>query len=78
MLKKKIAPAVAAFSQAEKMWPDYHNVAEIRRRLIQNQDALRSAADPAWNELYRTILSQFSWGMPADARQQMQQRIGES
>lgn len=78
LLEKKIAPAVAAFSQAEKLWPDYHNVAEIRRLLIQNQDALRSAADPAWNELYRKILSQFSWGMPADARQQMQQRIGAS
>jgi len=67
--------AIDAFSQAEKIWPDYHNVSEIRRLLVQNRTSLEQTNSPKWKNVYEEVINQFSWGMPSEVRQQMQEYI---
>ncbi|SRR5579883_1838978 len=75
LLKRDILPALDAFTQAEKVWPDYHNVSEIKGLLIQNQAALQSKSSEKWKEIYQEILSKYSWGMPSSARLGMQSQL---
>ncbi len=70
ILKRDSGAAIRAFSEAQVLWPDYHNVAEIKRLLIDNQDALTNTQNSeAWQKVVTTILEEFSWGIPADLRQ---------
>jgi hypothetical protein len=59
--------ALAAFRRAEAAWPDYHNVAEIRRLL----ERTTPESPAAWRDLYDTILTDYVWGMPEDQREAM-------
>jgi hypothetical protein len=67
LLARDHAAALAAFRRAEAAWPDYHNVAEIRRLLERTSPA----SDAAWHTLYETILTEYVWGMPEDQRRAM-------
>ncbi len=67
LLARDHAAALVAFRRAEEAWPDYHNVAEIRRLL----ERTRPASEADWRRLYDTILTTFGWGMPADQRRAM-------
>jgi hypothetical protein len=60
--------AFAAFEEARLIWPEYHNVAELARALRNSQDRLAAPESPAWTQLYRDILTQYSWGLPPDLR----------
>jgi len=71
------AAAIEAFSEAEKLWPDYHNVAEIRQLLIKNKEALGTKESPRWKEVCRKILSEYSWGIPPDVRQEIQKVVAQ-
>jgi tetratricopeptide (TPR) repeat protein len=75
ILDKEVNKAIEAFSHAEKIWPDYHNVSEIRKLLIQNRGELEQAASPKWKEIYQKVTTRFSWGMPSDVRNKMQKHI---
>jgi len=67
--------ATHAFSEAEKIWPDYHNVAEIRQLLIKSKEALGPNESAKWKEFYNKLLRDFSWGMAPDVRQKMRDYI---
>lgn len=67
LVQQDHATALAAFRRAEEAWPEYHNVAEIRRLL----ERVQPASDAEWRALYRTILTDYSWGMPAEAHRAM-------
>jgi len=77
LIAKNVTSALNAFKEAEKIRPDYHNVAEIRRLLFQRRETLASGNSQAWPELYRTILAKYSWGMPLSAREKMQQYLAD-
>lgn len=68
LIDHDVTAAIAAFDEARNAWPDYHNVAELARALRNRQDRLADAASPVWTELYRDILTKYSWGLPADLR----------
>ena len=69
--RRDVVEALRWFDQAQALWPDYHNVSEIQRLLIRNQSALADADNlTAWKNLTRTILEKYSWGMPADMREE--------
>jgi len=76
LLDRDLEAARAAFSEATRLWPSYHNVAEIARLLQRSQPALADGGDKAWAELYRTILTRYSWGMPPAVRESMEQAAG--
>lgn len=75
LLTKNIQLAIQAFSQAEKLWPDYHNVSEISKLLVQNRGSLEETNSHRWKEIYEKIITQFSWGMPREVRDEMQEYI---
>lgn len=77
ILGRDVNAAINSFSEAEKNWPNYHNVAEIRRELVNERQTLFSKESPKWKELYQHLLNELSWGMPADVRQKMQTYLGK-
>ncbi len=68
LLARDAAAALAAFDEAYEIWPEYHNVAEIRRLLQEGQERLAAADSEDWPRIYRKVLTRFSWGLPADLR----------
>ena len=68
LLARDVTAARAAFEAAYTRAADYHNVDEIRQLLRENERALADRDSTAWPRLYRTILSDLSWGMPKELR----------
>jgi uncharacterized protein YoxC len=79
IVSKDIAAATDAFAKAENAWPDYHNVAEIRRYLAKMKKELEHAPEGGkgaiWNEIYRTLLTTYSWGMPPAVRTKLREAL---
>lgn len=68
--------AIDAFTEANRLWPDYHNVSEIRKLLIRHQqDLLKSADKSAWKEVVMVIIKKYSWGIPKDIRGKLRKFI---
>jgi hypothetical protein len=79
ILSKDIDAAISSFAKAEKLWPTFHNVGEIRGLLESRRPSLSAASeterDGVWQEIYGEILSKYSWGIPADVRTQIRSRL---
>jgi tetratricopeptide (TPR) repeat protein len=73
LVEKDIQEAIEAFTESVKLWPDYHNVSEIRRLLVEKRENLKAKDSSEWTALYKTILEKYSWGMPSNVRRQLQQ-----
>jgi hypothetical protein len=75
LIRKDGETALQAFTNAEKLRPSYHNVSEIKKLLEKNRAALNAAPkdgkSEAWSSVYRTITTNYSWGMPADVKTQL-------
>lgn len=63
-----VAAAIAAFDEARRILPTYRNVAEIGNALRRWEDRLKDPESPMWAQLYREILTRYSWGLPEDLR----------
>jgi len=75
LLERDLTAAIAAFDEARRIWPDYHNVAELGRVL---RSRLADRADPDWPLLYREILTRYSWGMPEDLRSALRSEVAQA
>jgi len=71
LVEKEIDNAIEAFTESEKLWPNYHNVSEIRLLLVEKREILKAKDSPEWRALYNEILEKYSWGMPSDIRQKL-------
>jgi len=78
LLERNIGEAIANFDGAFNLYPEFHNVAEIRQYLRERQQALEDRNADAWGDLYRTILAKFSWGLPSDLRPRLRELAKES
>jgi hypothetical protein len=76
LLSRDAEKAASAFAKAYELWPNYHNVEELRNLLQAKKAELTVTADAQWVELYRLILAKYSWGMPSDVREAMRQQAG--
>ena len=74
LLERDVDGAIGAFGRAYEIWPDYHNVQEILESLEKAKDRLRSRDNSSWNQLYRMILTKYSWGLPKDLRLQFREK----
>lgn len=76
LIHKDVEAALQAFANADKLYPSYHNVSEIKKLLEKNREALNAATkegkSEAWSSVYKTIVTKYSWGMPADVKSQME------
>ena len=75
LVSKNAEAALLAFANAEKLWPSYHNVAEIRKLLEGNLAALKEGKSEAWTTFYKTLLAKYSWGMPADIKSKLSEQL---
>lgn len=79
LVSKNAEAALLAFKNAENLWPSYHNVAEIRKLLEANLASLTSAPkegkSEAWTAFYRTLVTKYSWGMPADIKGKLNEQL---
>ena len=73
LIDHDIERAIQAFDEARSIWPEYHNVAEIGRALRKREDKLRDPDGPGWQQLYREIITRYSWGLPEDLRKAIRQ-----
>jgi hypothetical protein len=78
ILERRFDDALRAFESAREVWPEYHNVAEIADYLAR-MGATQAPLDAAdWATLERTLLTSYSWGMPADLRNTFRTRVTAS
>jgi hypothetical protein len=79
LISKDAEAALQAFASAEKLWPSYHNVAEIRKLLELNRAALVAAPkegkSEAWSSVYRILISKYSWGMPTEVKNKLTEQL---
>ena len=78
LIDRDAGAAVAAFEAARGIWPEYHNVAELARALRNRRVDLADPASPAWTQLYRDILTQYSWGLPPDLRAAIRAEVAQA
>lgn len=74
LLDKDLPAAAEAFAAAFKRWPDYHNVDEINKLLRGHARGAAQLDETTWSKLYRTILTDLSWGMPKGLRPEFRKR----
>lgn len=79
LIGKDVDAALQAFSEAERLWPNYHSVAEIKKLLAENHSALSAAPkegkSEAWSNVYRVIVTKYSWQMPDEVKKKLSAEI---
>ena len=75
LLARDINGLIHALTESEKIRPDLHNVYEIRRLLLKYQESLQDPDSDDWTIVYKDILSKYSWGLPSNYKQQMENYI---
>jgi ATP-dependent Clp protease ATP-binding subunit ClpA len=78
LLKRDFNAARKAFDAAFASYPEYHNVKEIRSILDSKRAALTDPRSPEWDKLHQRILTDLSWGMPADLRPRFRDLVTRS
>lgn len=72
ILNRNLSAAINAFTEARVLWPDYHNISEIRKLLInKKKDLSGEESARAWKEVEKIILNEYSWGIPSDIREKL-------
>lgn len=77
LLERNYEAAQQVIDQAVRIWPDYHNVAEIGRLLRANRAKLTAGDDAAWKEVYAVIAGKYAWGVPPEYLARMREAAGK-
>lgn len=75
IVARNYSDAIAAFKSAYDLYPEWHNVDEIRQLLDRRSNTLRSGSEDSWRSLATEVLSKYSWGMPGDLREKLQAQV---
>lgn len=75
LLDKDIEESIILFRQAEDSYNGYHNCYEISNYLIRNKGELKNMDSPLWNELYKKIVTDWSWGLSKDIKSKFENLI---
>jgi hypothetical protein len=71
LLDQNFDQAFKDFNEAARLYPDLHNVQEIRDLLRRQKVPLQTNDPASWKTLFSNILEKYSWGMPAEVKSQM-------
>ncbi|UCE06911.1 MAG: hypothetical protein JSW07_02410, partial [bacterium] len=72
LLAGKYDEAITAFQQADEIYPTFHQVYEISCLLIEERNNLSNPAKR--KEVYRRIITDYSWGAPKDLLDELRRR----
>lgn len=75
LIDRDAGRALAVFDEAHELWPTYQNVAEIRALLRREIERLQDKDSAAWKEVYRRILTDYSWGMSQQERATLREAL---
>ena len=78
LLKRDVAAARRAFDAAFASYPEYHNVKGVRAILESEQVAPANPQSAEWDRLHQRILTDLSWGMPAELRPRFRSLVTKS
>lgn len=66
LFDKEIDQAIINFADCSRAFPAYHSVFEIANYLRTEQPQLIDKNSPKWKDVYKTILTKYSWKLDAD------------
>lgn len=72
LINGNLDDAIAAFQKSESAYNSFHQVYEIGRFLRKEKETNRVQNDEFWQVLYKTLLKEYSWKMPADIKKQLE------
>lgn len=75
ILSKDLNHAIDAFESSENSYNTFHQVYEIGRFLKNQHSSGEEQNDIFWNNIYRRILFDYSWKMPTDIKNQLEELI---
>lgn len=78
LIDRDVDKAIANFGRAKELYPDYHNVSEIHDLLVAHKAELEDRDSPSWARVFRQIVAQYSWGMPAEFRLEFRKYAAEA
>ncbi|MDF9798574.1 hypothetical protein OKW21_003837 [Catalinimonas alkaloidigena] len=68
IINKNLDQAITAFENAELSYSSFHQVYEIARFLRSKRNSGEVQNDSFWQEVFQTLLSDYSWKMPEASR----------
>ncbi len=71
LLQKDVVTAIDRFTQSENAYNGYHMVYDIAQYLQKNQKTLGSKDPEVWKKTYTTLLKEYSWRMPEQAKSEL-------
>lgn len=71
LLNHDVENAISAFRTSENTSNAYHQVYEIARYLSENKTKLTDSNSEFWKTANRKIVTDFSWGMPAQIKNKL-------
>lgn len=72
LINKNLNSSIDNFEQANRIKPGLHNCWEIYQYLKSNKTSLLDNDSEKWNELYKKILKDWSWGLPNNIKFELQ------
>jgi hypothetical protein len=70
LINHDVENAISAFRNSENASNSYHQVYEIARYLTENRSKLADSSSDYWKTAFHKIVSDYSWGMSAETRNQ--------
>lgn len=73
LIDKEVDSAIASFIKSENSYNGYHQVYEIAKYLRKNENKLSDKNSKFWITAYKTILSDFSYKLPPEYKQELEE-----
>lgn len=75
LLKKEVDKALEKFIECEKAFSKYNSIYEIKGLLIKEKKFLTDPNSSKWEEVYSTILKEYSWRLPQEIKKRLSDKI---
>lgn len=75
LLQKDVVTAIDRFTLSENAYNGYHMVYDIAQYLKKKQKTLESKDPELWKKTYTTLLKEYSWRMPEQAKSGLNQQL---
>ena len=73
IINKRLDQAITAFENAELSYNSFHQAYEISRFLKNKRNSGEVQNDIFWQEIFQTVLSDYSWKMPEASRVRLEE-----
>ncbi|MCS3869717.1 hypothetical protein J3D55_002633 [Chryseobacterium ginsenosidimutans] len=71
VINKDAESAIKSFLESENSYNTYHQVYEIAKYLKKNKENLSDKNSPEWKNVYKKLVSDYSWKMPENFKTQL-------